>query len=162
MPLRTGDIVPKIRLYNQERKLSVLICEKFKVHLIAFFPGAFTDLCTEGIRIIDNYLDDLDLNLLRIVGVTVDSPFVLEKWAEENRIRFDLLSDSKLNCINTFGAGFTGLAGMENYESANRAVFITDGSGCILYDWVGKHPGDTPDYEEILTKAQSLCELPTR
>lgn len=77
--------------------------------MIAFSPGAFTDVCITGLQTINGYLDKLNNNAVELVGISVDSPFVLEKWATDNGIEFTLLSDPFRECINVFGVEFIGL-----------------------------------------------------
>ena len=101
-------------------------------------------------------MDELDPGITKVTGITVDSTFVLEKWKNDYAIDFDLLSDHELRLIEQFEVEFKGLGGVENYRSANRAVFFTDSEGHVLFEWVGKHPGDAPDYGTILSKAKDF------
>ncbi len=94
-----------------------------------------------------NKFNDSDV---KVVGISSDSPFVLNAWATQNGICYDLISDYNLDCIDAFGVSFIGLAGLAGYRSSNRAVFIADKDGTLIYSWEGEHPGVTPDYKAIL------------
>ena len=59
MSLKIGDQVENIQLYNQDKEVTRLVSTQTDFTLIAFFPGAFTALCSIGMNQIDTYLDDL-------------------------------------------------------------------------------------------------------
>ena len=151
-----GKQIDQIHLYNQNRNLTPVIDPDFQVNILCFFPGAFTDLCNIGLTEFNLYLNELDCEISKVTGITVDSTFVLEKWKTDHEIDFDLLSDHELRLIEEFEVEFLGLGGVENYRSANRAVFFTDAQGCVIFEWIGNHPGDAPDYKFILSKAKSF------
>ncbi len=141
--------IPDVELYDLERNPINLTTYIGKKTIIAFFPGAFTGVCTEELCSFQSDLNQFnDLNV-QVVGICVDSPFALSGWAEANEINFPLLSDYKKECIKLFDVEFEGLAGMEGYISSNRAVFISDESGEITYKWVAENPGVLPDFDEI-------------
>ena len=86
MSFKIGDKVENIQLYNQDKEITDLISDQTGFTLIAFFPGAFTSLCSIGMNQIDAYLDDLEDNKITLVGVSVDSAFALAHWKEQNNI----------------------------------------------------------------------------
>ena len=141
--------IPNISLLDLERKPVNLKSYEGKKTIIAFFPGAFTGGCTEELCTFQNDLDEFNKMNVNVVGISVDTPFALGGWAEANNIKFDLLSDYKKECIELFDVVFHGLAGMEGYVSSNRAVFIANESGEIVYKWVAENPGILPDFQEI-------------
>ena len=141
--------IPDISLLDLERNPVNLKSYEGKKTIIAFFPGAFTGVCTEELCSFQSDLEEFNNLNVQIVGISVDSPFALTGWAQANGITFDLLSDYKKECIKLFDVEFHGLAGMEGYVSSNRAVFIADSSGEITYKWIAENPGVLPDFEEI-------------
>ena len=156
MPLEIGDTVRNIKLYNQNKELINLINDKTNFTVIAFLPGAFTQLCSIGINQIDSYIDDLNNEKVTLVGVSVDSPFTLASWGEQNNIRFDLLSDFKRECISELDVSFNDLGGIKGYITANRAIMIFNKSGTLIHKWVGEHPGNEPDYTKLLETIKLL------
>jgi hypothetical protein len=38
---------------------------------------------------------------------------------------------------------------------ANRAVFIVNDAGDVVYDWVAEEPSNDPDYDELLDTVQA-------
>ena len=141
--------IPDISLLDLDRNPVNLRSYEGKKTIIAFFPGAFTEGCTEELCSFQSDLEEFNNLNVQIVGISVDSPFALTGWAQANGITFDLLSDYKKECIKLFDVEFQGLAGMEGYVSSTRAVFIADSSGEITYKWIAENPGVLPDFEEI-------------
>ena len=121
--------IPDINLLDFDRNEVNLKSYEGEKIIIAFFPGAFTGVCTEELCSLQSDLDQFKKLNIQIVGISVDSPFALNGWAQANNITFDLLSDYKKECIKLFDVEFHGLAGMDGYVSSNRAVFIADSSG---------------------------------
>ncbi|MFL2756251.1 MAG: redoxin domain-containing protein [Dehalococcoidia bacterium] len=156
MSLKIGDQVENIQLYNQDKEVTRLVSTQTDFTLIAFFPGAFTALCSIGMNQIDTYLDDLKDKKITLVGVSVDSPFALANWKEENNIRYNLLSDFDRECVSKFDVAFDNLGGIEGYISANRAVMIVDKTCKLVYQWIGEHPGDEPNYDKLLEIVKAL------
>ena len=150
MPLQVGNKIPEFPFFDsnhKERNSKEFIGTKT---LFAFFPGAFTDVCTDELCQIGDMMNRFNDSDVKVVGISSDSPFALDAWATQNGITYDLISDYNLDCINAFGVSFTGLAGLPEYRSSNRAVFIADQDGTLVYSWVGEHPGMVPEYDAIL------------
>jgi peroxiredoxin len=150
MPLQVGNRIPEFYFFDsnhKERNSKEFIGTKT---LFAFFPGAFTDVCTDELCQIDNMMNRFNDSDVKVIGISSDSPFALNAWATQNGISYDLISDYNLDCIDAFGVSFTGLAGLPNYRSSNRAVFVADQDGILVYSWMGEHPGIIPDYDSIL------------
>lgn len=149
--LKVGDKAPEFALHDTElkiRKESEFLAEGEKT-IFAFFPGAFTGGCTTEMCTFRDMYQDLQKLNAKVVGISVDSPFSNKGFAEKHGITFPLLSDYKRETIKDYGVTWEGLAGLAGYESANRAVFVVDGSGKIAYEWVGENPGSLPDFDAI-------------
>jgi peroxiredoxin len=84
-----------------------------------------------------------------LVGISVDAPFAQKAFAEKNGLTFPLLCDFKHETIKKYGVVWKNLSGVEGYESANRAIFIVDDSGKVLFKWVADNPGQLPDFEAV-------------
>ena len=91
-----------------------------------------------------------------VYGISVDGPFSLKAWADQNSLNFPLLSDFNRTAVNAYGVTLPGLAGMEGYVASQRAVFIIDGEGVIRYKWVGESPLNEPDYDEVQQQAAAI------
>lgn len=145
-----GEKAADFSLYDQDRKLRGL-SEFLSGHgvVIAFFPGAFTGVCTKEMCAFRDMHGDLQKLGGSVVGISVDSPFALKGFAEVNHLNFTLLSDFDRQTIQKYGVTWRGLGGVEGYVSANRAIFVTDAHGVVRYRWVADNPGVFPNMDEV-------------
>ncbi|GAA0478542.1 redoxin domain-containing protein [Halococcus dombrowskii] len=124
--------------------------------VLAFFPGAFSSVCTGEMRTFQERLDDFADAGARIYGVSVDSPFALNAFREENDLKYALISDANHGIVDAYDAtmSFDEL-GID--EVAQRAVFVVDGDGEITYAWRSADPGVEPDYDEVVSEARNAA-----
>ena len=87
-------------------------------------------------------------------GISADSAFSLEAFAEEHGLEFDLVSDMGGAAIDAYGLGI-GIDDLGLHGIANRAVFVLDGDGAITYAWVADDPTNEPDYDEVLEAVEA-------
>ena len=103
---------------------------------------------------LQDHLADFEAAGATILGVSADSAFSQNAFREEHGIEFDLVSDMSGEAIQAYGLEIDiddlGLHGI-----ANRAVFVLDESGEVVYDWVADDPTNEPDYEELLDAVES-------
>jgi len=142
--------VPDFTLYDADKKVRNLseFLGTGKKTILAFFPGAFTGTCTKEMCTFRDMYGELERMNGMVVGISVDAPFAQKAFAEKNNLTFPLLCDFKREVIHRYGVAWQNLGGVEGYESANRAIFVVDGSGKIVFKWVGE-PGKLPDFEAI-------------
>ena len=138
-PLATGDV--------EEFTLSDRLEEEAPI-VLAFFPGAFTSVCTTEMCAFQDRLaafNDLDAS---VYGVSRDSPFALNEFRAQNDLEFGLISDLNEEIIEDYGIEMD-FADLGVYGVAKRSVFVVDGDGEIAYAWVSDDPGVEPDYDEV-------------
>jgi glutaredoxin-dependent peroxiredoxin len=148
---QTGNIAPDFTLYDadrKERKLSEFLAEGHRT-ILAFFPGAFTSVCTQELCAFRDMFPDLEKMDGKLVAISVDSPFSQKAFAEKYGLNFPMLCDFKRAVIGEYGVVWNNLGGVNGYDAANRAIFILDEKGKILYSWSAPNPGVMPDFEEI-------------
>jgi len=124
--------------------------------VLAFFPGAFTGTCTSEMCALRDRADKLSSLNAQVLGISVDPPFSQKAWAQQHNLSFPILSDYSRQVVNQYDVAFQNLAGLEDYVSANRAVFVVDMDGVVRYRWVAPNPGVEPDYDKI---GRALGEL---
>ena len=152
--LELNDKAPNFKLKNTEKNDVSLSDFPNQTVVLAFYPGAFTGVCdTEMCTFQENIQSFNELNTT-VFGISVDSPWANSAFAAKYNLKFELLSDLDRKVINDYGVSFKGLGGIDNYECANRAVFIIK-SGNVSYKWVAPNPGVEPDYNEILNQIKS-------
>jgi len=148
MSLTTGQTAPQFTLYSSAVKEVSLSDFKSKKVIIHFFPFAFTGVCTTQLCTMrDNfgYYDGLNAVVL---GISVDSPFTLAKFKEENNYQFDLLSDFNKEVSAAYGALYDTFAfGLKGVSK--RAAFVIDENQQVIYAEVLENAGDLPDFTAI-------------
>jgi len=163
MPLKVGDIAPDFELYDTELNLVKLsdLLARGKVVLLAFFPGAFTSVCTKEMCAFRDRMALLEKANAIVVGISVDSPFTLRRFKEENRLNFTLLSDYNREVIKLYDVyhdPFPVPAASRLRMIAKRSVFIlTPPEGRIAYTWVSENPLVEPDYDEVIRVANEIA-----
>jgi peroxiredoxin len=131
----------------KKRSLSEFIGRRFVI--LAFFPGAFTSVCTKEMCTFRDRMARLNNLDAEVIGISVDSPFSLKVFKEINRLNFTLLSDFNREVIEKYDVVLPDLLGLGLKKLAKRAVFIIDPSGTVVYKWVSDDPMVEPDYDEI-------------
>jgi peroxiredoxin len=127
-----------------------------KKTLLAFFPGAFTSVCTrEMCKFRDTAQPFMDFGA-QVVGISVNDPFTNKVFANENGLHFLILSDYTRQTIRKYDVFHENFAGLIGYTAAKRAVFILDEAGTVRYKWVSEDPGTEPDYNEIIRQLTQL------
>jgi peroxiredoxin len=122
--------------------------------VLAFFPGAFTGVCSHEMNAFQDHLAEFDDLGVSVYGVSVDSPFSQNAFRDELDLEFDLVSDSGKEVIDTYDISMDfedlGVPGV-----AKRSVFVVDTDGTVSYAWVSDDPGVEPEYEEVLEAAEA-------
>ncbi|MFB6139821.1 MAG: redoxin domain-containing protein [Halosimplex sp.] len=122
--------------------------------VLAFFPGAFTPPCTNEMVALQERLDEFEDAGATIFGVSADSPFSQGAFCDEHGIEFDLVSDMAGDAIEAYGLTMD-IADLGLHGIANRAVFVIDDEGTVVYDWVADDPTNEPDYDAVLDAVES-------
>ena len=120
--------------------------------VLAFFPGAFTSTCTGEMVTFRDRLDELEAAGASLYGVSIDSPFSLSEFADQNDLNFPLVGDTEKELLDAYDVR-TDFEAVDLEGVAKRAVFVVDGKGTITYAWVVDDPSLEPDYDAVLSAA---------
>lgn len=155
MTLQIGDLAPDFTLINTERKPVSLADYKGKNVLILFFPAAFTSVCTaELCQTRDDIAYYSGFNA-EVVGISVDSPFTLRKFKEDQKLPFPLLSDFNKKTSIQYGCLYEHwILGLEGVSK--RSAFVVDTEGKIVYTEILENAGETPSFEAIKKVLESI------
>ena len=122
--------------------------------LLLFFPLAFTSVCTTEMCDISNGLNGYNDLGAEVIGISVDSPFAQEAWAQKEKIGITLASDLNKTTTKAYGVEFPGLAGIG--DTSARAAFVIDKNGVIQYSEQTPTPKDLPNFDAIKAKLAEL------
>ena len=121
--------------------------------VLLFFPLAFSPVCTEEFTTIrDDWSQWTGLGA-KVFGISIDSPFVAQKFKEAENLPFPLLSDFNKDVAASYGALHEDLMGMKGV--AKRAAFVIDREGTIVYAWISEDPRVQVDFDEIKSAVES-------
>lgn len=148
MSLQAGDKAPDFKLFSSELKEVSLSDYKGKKLVVHFFPMAFTGTCTTQLctmRDSFGYYEGMNAD---VVGISVDSPFTLAKFKEDQHYQFPLLSDFNKETSQAYGSFYEEF--VFNLKGVSkRAAFVVDEQGMIIYAEVLESAGDLPDFDAI-------------
>ena len=147
--VEVGAKVPEFTLFDYELKKRSLKEFKGKKLVLAFFPGAYTGVCDKEMCTLRDALAKLGKLDAQVIAVSVNDPFSLKGFHEDNALNFPLLSDYTRETVKAYGVESPDFAGLKGYTVAKRSVFILDADGVLKWKWVSNDPGVEPDYTEI-------------
>ena len=152
--VKVGDDAPDFTLTGTNRETYSISDYKGKKVVLAFYPAAFTGVCTKEMCVFSDSLSTLtDANAV-VFGVSVDAPFSNKAFADKYDIHFQLLSDVHRTMIEDYSMEFENFV-IDGYTAANRGVVIVDEDGKIGYVWIAENLGLEPNYEEIIQYCNS-------
>ena len=149
MSVEEGKKPPEFQLPDQERKQRALKDFLGKKTVLAFFPGAFTSVCTKEMCTFRDSMQALNSLNAQVIGISVNDPFTNKAFAEANKLEFPILSDYSRETVRKFNVFHDNFAGLTGYTVAKRSVFVLDEPGVLRYKWVSDDPGKQPDYDAI-------------
>ncbi len=149
MRLQPGDRVPDLTLLGHDMRPASLADYRGQPLVVLFFPLAFSSTCTEEMCTVSEDFAAYRGLGAEVVAVSVDSPYTLNRFRQECNADFPFLSDFHREAAAAFGVLReaplrSGLRG-----TSERAAFVIDPEGKVVYSWVGEHPGVLPPFEEI-------------
>lgn len=143
LPFEPGPDLVTLSSFRGERNVVLL-----------FIPFAFSSVCTEELcRVVEDYSKWSELDA-EILGITVDSPFVTRKFAQEIGAGFPILSDFNKEAMTAYGAVYDDYFGMRGV--AKRSAFVVDKAGVIRYAWVSEDDSVLPDFGAIAEVLRDL------
>lgn len=156
MAITVGQAAPDFTLHETPQQQRSLSDYRGRKVVIAFFPGAFTGVCTTEMCALRDRIDQFSDMNAEIIGITVDPPFAQAAWKAANEVHYTFLSDYNREVVNAYDVALPGLAGMQGYVAAKRAVTIVDAEGIVRYHWVADSPGVEPNYADIRDAVAAL------
>lgn len=143
MTVEVGAQAPQFSLKNQDgATVSLSDFRGTQAVLVVFYPFAFSGICTGELCSVRDDLASFQNDDVQIVGVSVDTPFSLKAWGDQEGYTFPLLSDFWPHgaVAESFGV-FNSDAGM-----AIRGTFLIDKDGVVRFAEVNG-PGEARDQQ---------------
>ncbi len=166
--LKTGDIIPEIRLSNANGEIIDIrsILKKHKV-VLAFYRGAWCPYCNLELRALQNALPEIEAKGAKLVAISPQTPDNTLTTVEKNELSFEVLSDvdgivgRKMKLIYTLPSELVELyksfkidlkksnGNLEN-ELPIAATYIVEQDGNISYHFLAEDYKLRADPEDII------------
>ena len=145
---------PDFTLTNQDRQPVKLSEQKGRPVVLAFFPAAFSGVCTKELCTFRDSMARLNSAQAQVYGISVDTFFTLKAFHDAQGYNFPLLSDFNKQAIKEFGVFNEDMIGLKGI--AKRAVFVIDKDGIVRHKEVLDDARNEPNYDAVF---QSLASL---
>jgi peroxiredoxin len=150
MPIPVGTKAPDFTLKSKKGELvDIKLSNNFgkKNTVLLFFPAAFTGVCTQEMCDITAGMNGYSGLNADVIGISVDSPFSQEAWAQKEKIGITLASDLNKDVIKKYDVVFPMLAGAG--DTAARAAFVIDKNGVVQYSEQTPSPKELPHFDKV-------------
>ena len=147
MSVDVGSTAPDFTLTDQDRQPVTLSAQRGKPVVLAFFPAAFSSVCTKELCTFRDQLGRLNDATAQVYGISVDTFFTLKAFQDSQRLTFPLLSDFNKQVIRDYGVFNEDMIGLKGI--AKRAVFVLDKQGVVRHREVLEDARNEPDYEKV-------------
>jgi len=151
MAIAVGTKAPDFSLKSKQASglVDVKLSNNFgkKNTVLLFFPLAFTSVCTQEMCDISQGINAYTGLNAEVIGLSVDSPFAQEAWAQKEKISITLASDLNKATAKAYGTLLDDLIGLGSVSA--RAAFVVDKQGIIRYSEQTPTPKELPNFEAI-------------
>jgi glutaredoxin-dependent peroxiredoxin len=151
MAIKAGSPAPDFTLKSKQAAglVDVKLSNNFgkKNTVLLFFPAAFTGVCTKEFCDISQGLNAFTGSGADVIGISIDTPFAQEAWAQKEKITVTLASDLNKEVTKKYDVVFPMLAGVG--DTAARAAFVIDKNGVVQYSEQTPTPKDLPNFDAV-------------
>jgi glutaredoxin-dependent peroxiredoxin len=155
MAVDVGSKAPDFSLMNEERQPVKLSDQRGRPVVLAFFPAAFSSVCTKELCTFRDSLARLNEAKAQVYGISVDTFFTLKAFHDQQGYTFPLLSDFNKQVIRDYGVFNEDMIGLKGI--AKRAVFVIDKDGVVRHREVLDDARNEPDYDAVFGTLASLA-----
>src|SRR3712207_2099793 len=140
-----GECAPDFTLTSSAGTPVTLSSLRGRKHvLLAFFPLAFTSVCTAEMCSFTEDFDQFASRDVEVLPISVDSDRTLAEFKRKHGLTVELLSDFRREVSRAYGVL------LEDRFHSTRAYFLIDRDGVVRWAHVEEHPGKRRENGEIL------------
>ncbi len=118
--------------------------------VLAFYPLAFSPVCSHQLPDLEQVRARIEACDGVLLGVSVDSWYANEAFANRLHLGFPLLSDWDHAASQAWGVY------LPEKRYSNRALFVVDKQGRVAYADVAPNPSEIPGDDPMLTALERL------
>jgi peroxiredoxin len=148
-PPAVGSVAPDFTLPSTAGRDVTLSAFRGKNVLLAFFPLAFTSVCTREMCEFSEDYGRYGNAATDVLPISVDSIPTLKEFKAKERIGVDLLSDFKREVSRRYGV-------LLDSSFSARAYFLIDRRGVLRWSFVEETPGTKRGTAELLEQIDRL------
>ena len=151
MPPVVGQPAPEFSLpSNAGPEISLASFKGQSNVLLAFFPAAFTGVCTSELCSFSENLDRFSKAGTQVLPISGDHVASLKVWKEKEKMKVNPLSDMRRDVARAYGVL------NEEKFTPRRSYFLVDRNGVLRWSHVEEHNGLKRGDEEILAEIAKL------
>ena len=154
MSVDVGTKAPDFTLTSDEGKPVTLSQNLGSSVVLAFFPAAFSSVCTKELCTFRDQMSRLNSANAKVFGISVDTFFALKAVREQQQLTFSLLSDFNKEVIQQYGTYNPDMIGLKGIS--RRAVFVIDKDGIVRHAEVLMDARNEPNYVKVFETLASL------
>jgi len=154
MSATVGSKAPDFTLMNENREPVTLSSQKGHPVVLAFFPAAFSGVCTKELCTFRDSMAKLNNAKAQVYGISVDTFFTLAAFKKDQNLNFPLLSDFNKDVIQAYGAFNPDMIGLKGI--AKRSTFVIDKDGIIRHAEVLDDARNEPNYDKVFDTLAKL------
>lgn len=150
-PPLVGSPAPDFTLESTAGSKITLSALRGRNVLLAFFPLAFTRVCTAELCAFSEDFSQFSSRDTVVLPISVDSVPTLKEFKAKEKMTVDLLSDFKREVSRQYGVL------LEEAFFAKRAYFIIDKQGTLRWSFIEETPGTRRENSELLAQLGALA-----
>jgi len=154
MSATVGSKAPDFTLMNENREPVTLSSQKGHPVVLAFFPAAFSGVCTKELCTFRDSMAKLNNAHAQVYGISVDTFFTLAAFKKDQNLNFPLLSDFNKDVIQAYGAYNPDMIGLKGI--AKRSTFVIDKDGIVRHAEVLDDARNEPNYDKVFDTLAKL------
>ena len=145
-----GSEAPDFTLPSTSGETVTLASLRGKTVLLAFFPLAFTSVCTAELSAISGDIAAFRTVRAEVLPISVDSIPTLKEFKAKEHLTLDLLSDFKREVSRRYGTL------LEDKQFSQRAYVLIDRDGVVRWTHAEEHSGMRRENSELLAEIAKL------
>jgi len=154
MAATVGQKAPDFKLMNEKREEVTLSSQKGHPVVLAFFPAAFTGVCTKELCTFRDSMEKLNKANAQVYGISVDTSFSLAEFKKQQNLNFPLLSDFNKEVIQSYGVFNPDMIGLKGI--AKRSTFVIDKDGIVRHAEILEDARNEPNYDKVFDTLSKL------
>ena len=154
MAATVGQKAPDFKLMNDKREEVTLSSQQGHPVVLAFFPAAFTGVCTKELCTFRDSMAKLNSAHAQGYGISVDTSFSLAEFKKQQNLNFPLLSDFNKEVIQAYGVFNPDMIGLKGI--AKRSTFVIDKDGVVRYAEILEDARNEPNYDKVFEALSKL------